>query len=117
MGILEFQEVNCKNCYKCVRNCPVKSIEVTGHQARIIEQECILCGNCSVVCPQKAKSDISELQAVRRVIAEGRRVYALVAPSITAYFGLPLAKLAGILHSLGFSEFVETAMEIGRAHV
>lgn len=110
MGILEFQEVNCKNCYKCVRNCPVKSIEVTGHQARIIEQECILCGNCSVVCPQKAKSDISELQAVRRVIAEGKRVYALVAPSITAYFGLPLAKLSGILHSLGFSEFVETAM-------
>ena len=97
MGILEFREVNCKNCYKCVRNCPVKSIEVIGHQARIIEQECILCGNCSVVCPQKAKSDISELNAVRRMITEGKRVYALIAPSIAAYFERPLEELSAVL--------------------
>ena len=110
MGILEFREVNCKNCYKCVRNCPVKSIEVIGHQARIIEQECILCGNCSVVCPQKAKSDISELPAVRRLIAEGKTVYALIAPSIAAYFDRTLEELSGMLRGLGFTEVVETAV-------
>ncbi len=110
MGILEFREVNCKNCYKCVRNCPVKSIEVIGHQARIIEQECILCGNCSVVCPQKAKSDISELNAVRRMITEGKRVYALIAPSIAAYFERPLEELSAVLKELGFCAAVEAAV-------
>ncbi|NCB04819.1 MAG: hypothetical protein EOM69_04770, partial [Clostridia bacterium] len=68
MGILQFKKVNCKNCYKCVRNCPVKSIEVRDHQAQIIERECILCGRCTVVCPQKAKTDVSDLPRVKELL-------------------------------------------------
>ena len=44
MSILRFKKVNCKNCYKCIRNCPIKAIELKEHQAQIIEQDCILCG-------------------------------------------------------------------------
>ena len=43
MNYLEFKPARCKDCYKCLRNCPVKAIEVVGHQARIIESRCILC--------------------------------------------------------------------------
>ena len=61
MQVLQFKKANCKNCYKCVRHCPVKAIEIKDHQARILDEECILCGACTVVCPQNAKEDINEV--------------------------------------------------------
>ena len=41
---LKLKKSNCKNCYKCIRNCPVKSIRFSGGQANILGNECILCG-------------------------------------------------------------------------
>ena len=52
---LSLKKSNCKNCYKCIRNCPVKSIRFSEHQAHIIPDECVLCGMCFVTCPQNAK--------------------------------------------------------------
>lgn len=40
---LQLKKSNCKNCYKCIRNCPVKSIKFADGQANIIPDECILC--------------------------------------------------------------------------
>ena len=52
---LQLKKSNCKNCYKCIRHCPVKSIRFADNQANIISNECVLCGQCVVVCPQHAK--------------------------------------------------------------
>ena len=52
---LRLKKSNCKNCYKCIRNCPVKSIRFSAGQANIVPEACILCGQCFVVCPQNAK--------------------------------------------------------------
>ena len=41
---LKLKKSNCKNCYKCIRNCPVKSIRFSAGQANIVPEECILCG-------------------------------------------------------------------------
>ena len=54
MNCLTLKKSNCINCYKCFRHCPVKSIRFSGGQAHIINNECILCGHCFVVCPQNA---------------------------------------------------------------
>lgn len=35
MNILQFDKLHCKNCYKCVRHCSVKAIEVKNHRAQI----------------------------------------------------------------------------------
>ncbi|MBR6568863.1 MAG: 4Fe-4S binding protein, partial [Clostridia bacterium] len=51
MNCLTLKKSNCKNCYKCIRHCPVKAIRFSGNQAHIINNECILCGQCFVVCP------------------------------------------------------------------
>ena len=57
---LTLKKSNCKNCYKCIRHCPVKAIRFSGNQAHIIGNECILCGQCFVVCPQNAKEIVDE---------------------------------------------------------
>ena len=54
MSIIGLQKANCKNCYKCIKVCPVKSIRLASEQAQIIEADCILCGKCLNTCPQNA---------------------------------------------------------------
>ena len=109
MSILQFKKVNCKDCYKCVRYCPVKSIRVKDHVASIIESECILCGTCTIVCPQHAKEDRCDVPVVQKMIKEGKQVIATVAPSFTAYFDLPFGSFRAVLKKLGFQDAFETA--------
>ncbi|MCR5013812.1 MAG: PAS domain-containing protein [Bacteroidales bacterium] len=108
---LEFRNARCKDCYKCLRECPVKAIDVKGHQAEIIEDRCILCGHCTQACPQNAKVVHSELNDVLRLLASGEPVIASVAPSFISSFGLTdfsVMKLA--LAKLGFHDAEETAI-------
>ena len=110
MGILKFKKANCKNCYKCIRNCPVKAIEVKNHQAQIIERDCILCGNCMVVCPQNAKEVRNDVLTIKNLIREGKQVIASIAPSfISNYNVTQFSQFASILRKLGFSDAFETA--------
>ena len=110
MGILQFESVNCKDCCKCIGVCPVKAIEVKNHRAMVVERDCILCGNCTVVCPQNTKHDVNDVAGVRALIHDGRRVIASVAPSYAAYFnGCGLPALRAALQKLGFADVRETA--------
>ncbi|MBR3467633.1 MAG: 4Fe-4S binding protein [Bacteroidales bacterium] len=108
---LEFRNAKCKDCYKCLRECPVKAIDIKGHQAEIIEDRCILCGHCTLVCPQNAKVVHSEINEVRALLAGPDKVIASVAPSFISSFGLSdfgVMKLA--LAKLGFFDAEETAV-------
>lgn len=70
-SVLNLKKSNCRNCHRCIRKCPVKAIRFTGHQARIISDECILCGQCFVVCPQEAKEIIDDREKVA-VMLQGK---------------------------------------------
>lgn len=109
MSILQFNAKNCKNCYKCVRHCPVKAIEIKDHVARIIENDCILCGTCVTICPQNAKEDIPEIGPITECLINGEQVIASVAPSYAAYFSTDFPTLRGALKDLGFADAFETA--------
>ena len=74
MECLTLKKANCKNCYKCIRHCPVKAIRFSGNQAYIIQDECIMCGQCFVVCPQDAKQIVSEVGKVRVMLQSGAPV-------------------------------------------
>ena len=74
---LTLKKSNCKNCYKCIRHCPVKSIRFSGNQAYIIGNECILCGQCFVVCPQNAKEIVDETEKVRVLLQSGANTAAM----------------------------------------
>ena len=109
MDILQFDKLHCKNCYKCVRHCPVKAIEIKNHRAQICQEECILCGECTIICPQKTKGAISEVETLKAALAGGRQVIASVAPSCFAYFGVSFGVLRQALTALGFAAATETA--------
>lgn len=107
---LEFRNAKCKDCYKCLRECPVKAIEVKNHQARIIESRCILCGRCTLICPQNAKIVHSSLSEVKQILDSGAKVIASVAPSFLSSFGLKDFNVFRIaLAKLGFFDAEETA--------
>ena len=108
---LTLKKSNCKNCHKCIRNCPVKSIRFSAGQAHIISDECILCGHCLVVCPQNAKQIVSELEKVQVMLRSGETVIASVAPSFAANWrGVGIGGIREALKRLGFADAEETAI-------
>ena len=108
---LTLEKSNCKNCYKCIRHCPVKSIRFSGNQAYIINNECILCGQCFVVCPQNAKEIVDETEKVKVLLQSGAPVVASLAPSFAAnYDGVGIAQMREALQKLGFADAEETAL-------
>ena len=108
---LTLKKSNCKNCYKCIRHCPVKSIRFSGNQAHIIGNECILCGQCFVVCPQNAKEIASETEKVKVLLQSGSPVVVSLAPSFIAnYDGIGIRSVRHALKKLGFYDVEETAI-------
>ncbi|MBE6652545.1 MAG: histidine kinase [Ruminococcaceae bacterium] len=108
---LTLKKSNCKNCYKCIRHCPVKAIRFSGNQAHIIGNECILCGHCFVVCPQNAKEIVDSTEKARVLLQSGAPVIASLAPSFIAnYEGVGIESMRRALKKLGFADVEETAI-------
>ena len=108
---LTLKKSNCKNCYKCIRHCPVKSIRFSGNQAHIIGNECILCGHCFVVCPQNAKEIVDGTEKARVLLQSGDPVIVSLAPSFIAnYEGVGIECIRSALKKLGFYDVEETAV-------
>ncbi len=111
MNCLTLKKSNCKNCYKCIRNCPVKAIRFSGNQAHIVGNECIMCGQCFVVCPQNAKQIVGETEKARVLIQSGDPVYVSLAPSFVAnYEDVSVSAMREALLKLGFAGVEETAV-------
>ena len=108
---LTLKKSNCKNCYKCIRHCPVKAIRFSGNQAHIIGNECILCGQCFVVCPQNAKEIVDETEKVKVFLQAREKVIVSLAPSFVAnYDGIGINSMRKALKKLGFYDVEETAI-------
>ncbi len=104
-------ENECQDCYKCVRHCPCKAIQIIDAKASVIQEACVACGMCVRVCPAHAKLIRSDLARLKQLLSSGAKVYASVAPSYRAYFpGVTLGQLTSTLLSLGFAGVSETAI-------
>lgn len=109
-AIIDFKATKCRHCYKCVRNCEVKAIMVKDGRAEIMPENCVLCGKCLQICPQSAKTLISDLGKVKSYIARGEKVVVSIAP---AYMGLlkyhTIGQVRSALLKLGFFDVRETS--------
>ena len=112
MWFVSFSKAHCRNCYACIRVCPVNAIEVKNEQAQIIKSRCIVCGECSRVCPQKNRIIKSEISIVKSYLQNKEKVVVSIAPSFSSIFGKESKKIPCALRKLGFSYIEETIVSI-----
>ncbi len=111
MSYINVRKANCKNCYRCIKNCHVKSIKYENDRIVILEDACILCGKCITTCPQKAKSIINDTVSIRRKLDDkNSRVFVSLDPSFVAAFGANYKKVPAALKKLGFEHIEETSL-------
>ena len=101
----------CRTCYTCVRECPARAIRIVGGQAEVIDDRCIACGNCTMVCSQGAKVFLNTTDRVAKLLQNEPVVAAIVAPSFPAEFPeLPdHTVLVGMIKALGFKYVAEVS--------
>lgn len=100
---------DCRNCYKCIRHCPIKAISFKDNKAEIIHDECILCGRCHLVCPQNLKIIRNDIDIVKELIIR-KQVVVSLAPSFISYFHTSFDNVKEALLKLGFYDVEETAI-------
>jgi iron only hydrogenase large subunit-like protein len=104
------EQTKCRDCYKCVRICPVKAIKVENNSAQIIHENCIFCGRCVSVCPSEAKKVRNDVPRVKALLASGRKVILSIAPSWSSgLFGTSDAMI-NTFKKMGFWAVSETAL-------
>ncbi|MCF8365120.1 MAG: 4Fe-4S dicluster domain-containing protein [Bacteroidales bacterium] len=101
----------CRVCYTCVRECPVKAIRIVNGQAEVINERCIGCGNCTIVCSQGAKIFLQTDDDLKTLLKQEQKVAAIIAPSFPAEFTEmdDYKKFVGMVRRLGFSLVCEVA--------
>lgn len=105
------QETVCQDCYKCVRECPVKAIRVENERAYIVAERCVACGRCVRICPSGAKLLRNDVGRVRLLLQSGVPVYASLAPSwVAVHPEWSSGQLIAALRRLGFAGVSETAL-------
>jgi len=109
--VIYTEKNNCQDCYRCIKQCPVKAIKIEGNSASIIQSQCIYCGNCIQSCPVKAKKFRDDIRNAQWLIDSGEKVIACLAPSwISDFPDYTTGQFFRILKRLGFSGVSETAV-------
>ena len=122
----------CILCGNCVRACAeLQGIEVLGFTHRgtdamvapafdrkLIDTECVSCGQCRVVCPTGALTIRNNMDEVWHALGDkNTRVVAQIAPAVRVAvgeaFGLAkganaMGKIVAALHRMGFDEVFDT---------
>lgn len=110
MGLISTVQASCRDCYKCVRSCPVKAIRVIKGHAEVVENRCIADGRCVKICPQNAKRVTSSIDTAQGFLHSGAKTAVSLAPSFTGAFPLRSpGQLVTALRRLGFDYVGETA--------
>lgn len=119
----------CKECGLCAKNCPYNAIAdlirpckkacpvnaITMDEygiCEIDENKCIACGKCIHACPFGAIGSKTDIVDIIKAIISGRKVVAMVAPSIEGQFGaeITMSSIRTACKKLGFEDMVEVGL-------
>ena len=104
-------KARCRDCYRCIRVCPVKAIRMENDQAFVVEERCIACGTCIRECQQNAKQFRNDLDRARKLLESSAPVAVSLAPSFSSVWtGWQQKRIISALRKLGFSYVAETAI-------
>ncbi len=101
---------NCRDCYRCVRHCPVKAIRIKDAHAVIIHERCTFCGTCVNECPNSVKTIRNDVDKVTMAFLSKRKVIVSLAPSYVSEFKGYEDNFVRALYRLGFHAVSETAI-------
>ncbi|MCK5148344.1 PAS domain-containing protein [bacterium] len=105
------EKAECQDCYKCLRQCPVKAIKIENGHASVMGEHCVLCGHCVTVCPVGAKQVRNEIARTKRLLERKSKVYVSLAPSFLSEFpNLTREQIVAGIKALGFHAVSETAL-------
>src|SRR5574344_984771 len=90
----------CHDCYKCVRECPVKAIKIENGHASVISEKCVACGHCVTVCPASAKRVRCDIDKAKNLVLAQKEVFVSLAPSWRGVFEVSEGKMIGLLKRL-----------------
>jgi len=125
-GKSKIDPAKCKNCGMCAKVCPYQAItriivpcenacpvdaiaKDDNGMAKIDFSKCISCGKCASACPFGAVHEKSQIIDVLKHIKSGKKVIAMMAPSIMGQLPCSPKQLKSAIMKLGFSEVYEVA--------
>lgn len=109
--VIYTEKINCQDCYKCIKVCPVKSIKIEDFSASVINETCIFCGECINACPANAKKYRDDTHLISDWALNSKPMIASLAPSFLSDFGdEKLENILKAFYLLGFSAVSETAL-------
>jgi len=111
MDLLSISETKCRQCYRCVRECPTNALKIDHGKVKRIWSRCILCGICYQYCPHDAVSAQTGIKRVQELLDSGEKVIICLDPTFPAVLdkGTP-GQLVTSLKKLGFHEVWEAAV-------
>lgn len=105
------EKTKCQDCYKCIRECPVKAIRVENSHAIIISESCVLCGHCVKVCPSDAKKIRDDVSKTKQLLKLKEKVILSLAPAFVSEFtDVTPSQIISAAKKLGFYGVSETAI-------
>ena len=111
LSVVYTNEAACRDCYRCIRACPVNAISMVNEQAQVIQEKCISCGVCINECPQDAKMYRREIEKVSLYLKQGIPLAFSIAPSFVGIFEeWQYTRLASAIRELGVVYVGETAV-------
>ncbi|PKQ20251.1 MAG: hypothetical protein CVT66_06115 [Actinobacteria bacterium HGW-Actinobacteria-6] len=100
----------CRECWGCVRACPVKAIRVVDGRSEVIQEKCIACGQCVNECGARGHIVRDDTPQVLDLLRGRRPVIALLATEfIAAMHPMTVPQVERALTILGFHS-VETTL-------
>lgn len=97
----------------CVRACAIGAVSIGENRKAVIDHEkCVSCGACRNACPFGAIDERSSIVRVIQAIKSGKRVVAMLAPSIVGQFGfkVSLGQVYAAFKQAGFAQIVEVGV-------
>ncbi len=106
----------CTLCYACIRNCPVKAIDINYKidSTEISSKRCIGCGVCYQNCPSFAIEYRKNISETEQLLKDNKEVVAICDPTISSEF-IDISdykKFVSMLRALGFKYVNEAAFAV-----
>lgn len=102
---------NCQDCYKCIKECPVKSIKIENTSASIRYEYCTYCGHCLTICPANAKKLRDDTQEIITALQNKEQLIISLAPSYISEFpNVNEDSFIAAAKEMGFYGVSETAL-------